>query len=79
MSFASKLMKGEFGDGYGVFKDLFGAMVDLADRQSRGVGLQNFHYGPSLLEFANLAAIISPELYRMTAKYLQLPDFRTLK
>lgn len=72
-------MKGEFGDGYQVFQDMFGAMADLANRQSRGVGLQNFRYGASLLEFANLAAIVSPELYRMTAKQLQLPDIRTLK
>lgn len=77
--FAAKLMDGDFGDGFGVFKDLFAAMVELQSRRERGMGLQNFQYGATLLEFANIAAIVSPELYRLIGKSLQLPTLRDIK
>lgn len=54
-------------------------MVDAADRKGRGVGKQNFLYGPALREFANTCAILSPTVYRELEKSFQLPHIRTLK
>ena len=65
--------------GYPIVGDLLKALASRLDREERGVGLQNFQYGASLTEFANLAAIISPELYRLLAQHLPLPTLRHLK
>ena len=58
---------------------MMSALAELMDREERGVGRQNFQYGPSLVEFANMCAIISPELYRLLAQHFPLPTIRHLK
>ena len=40
-------------------------MVNVQDREERGVGLQNFPHPPELDEFAHMCAIVSPEVYHM--------------
>lgn len=55
------------------------ALAELLDREERGVGLQNFRYGSSIIEFANMCSIISPELYRLLTEHLPLPTIRSLK
>ena len=73
-------MNGELGGGTDVMKDIFQALLELKDRSERGVGKQNFTYGAALLEFANIALIISPQLYRVLVKTLGvLPNERSLK
>ena len=71
-------MDGELA-GYPIVQDLLRAMAMHMDRERRGVGMQNFMYGASLLEFANMSAIISPALYRILQKHLPLPTIRHLK
>ena len=75
--FALQVRQGVFQDKQ-VLLDLVRAMVEVEDRKARGVGLQNFHYGTALSNFAHTCAIISPELYRMLAKEMPLPALRTL-
>ncbi len=71
--------QGKFdGDGHTVFLELIKAMVETQDRADRGVGKQNFNYGPALIEFAHTCVITSPELYRALQMHLQLPAPRTL-
>ena len=65
--------------GYPVVGNMMSALAELMDREERGVGRQNFQYGPSLVEFANMCAIISPELYRLLAQHFPLPTIRHLK
>ncbi|KAJ3554974.1 hypothetical protein NM688_g2825 [Phlebia brevispora] len=72
------LQKDEFGKDE-PFIDLVKAMLLKWEREERGVGMQNFDYGPALREFANMCAIMSPEVYRRLRTHFQLPDIRTLK
>lgn len=78
---AVSLMNGKLGNDQDVLKDIFEALLELKKRNDRGVGKQNFTYGPSLLEFANIAMIISPQLYRVLAKTLggTMPNERSIK
>lgn len=73
-------MNGKLGKGTDVLKDIFQALLELKKRNDRNVGKQNFTYGASLLEFANIALIISPQLYRVLTNVLgPLPNERSLK
>lgn len=73
------VQNGKFeGDDCAAFLELVKAMVDAEDRNERGVGMQNFKYGPALLEFAHTCAIMSPTLYRSMQSRFQLPAPRTL-
>lgn len=72
------LLEGKLS-GYPIVSDLLRALAEQVDREERGVGRQNFKYGPTLNEFAHMAAIISPELYRILSKHLPLPALRHLK
>ncbi|KAJ3007533.1 hypothetical protein NUW54_g3516 [Trametes sanguinea] len=74
---ATGLLDGRLS-GYPVIGDMMKALAELLDREDRGVGRQNFHYGPSLVEFANMCAITSPELYRILSQYFPLPTIRHL-
>lgn len=78
MRLAAGLMEGRL-DGYPVVGDMMKALAEVMDRDTRGVGRQNFQYGPSLFEFANICAITSPELYRTLSKHFPLPTIRHLK
>ena len=72
--------QGKFNNnGHTALLDIVKAMVELEDRKERGVGKQNFNYGPALIEFAHTCAIISPELYRTLQTHMQLPALRSLK
>ena len=72
--------QGKFNNnGHTALLDIVKAMVELEDRNERGVGKQNFNYGPALIEFAHTCAIISPELYRTLQTHMQLPALRSLK
>ncbi len=75
--FAVQVRKGKFQNRK-VLLDLVKAMVEVEDRQASGTGLQNFHYGTALSEFAHICAITSPELYRRLAEEMPLPALRTL-
>ncbi len=59
--------------------DLVSALVEKQKREEQGVGMQNFTYGPALREFANMCAIMSPEVYRKLATHFRLPDIRSIK
>ncbi len=54
-------------------------MVEQEDRKHRGVGLQNFSYGPALREFANMRVILSPEVYSKLGVHFLLSNIRSLK
>ena len=73
-------MSGELGEGHAVLRDMFKASLEIHGREERGVGRQNFHYGPALVEFANVALLTSPQVYRVAFKTLGvLPTERALK
>ena len=63
--------------------DIFGlllqAMVLKSDKDSRGVGMQNFQYAPNLVECAHIVYTHSPKAYRFLQEHLAMPDPRTLK
>lgn len=75
---ASGILEGKLA-GYPIVGDLLEALAEDMDRQGRGVGRQNFKYGPSLFQFASMCAIVSPELYRILTKHLPLPSLRHLR
>ncbi|KAI0329285.1 hypothetical protein GY45DRAFT_1253214 [Cubamyces sp. BRFM 1775] len=75
---ASGILDGKLS-GYPIVGDLLEALAENIDREERGVGKQNFKYGPSLTQFANMCAIVSPELYRILAKHLPLPTLRQIR
>ncbi|OSC96522.1 hypothetical protein PYCCODRAFT_1379012 [Trametes coccinea BRFM310] len=78
--FAIMVHEGKFKrKGKAAFLDLVKAMVTLQEREERGVGKQNFNYGPALLEFSQTCSIISPELYRTMHSHFQLPAHRSLR
>ncbi|KAI0671454.1 hypothetical protein C8Q78DRAFT_1153176 [Trametes maxima] len=78
MRLARGLLNGELS-GYPIAAPLVKALALTMDREQRGVGRQNFEYGPTLTEFANICAITSPELYRTLSDNLSLPTIRHLK
>ncbi|KAJ6615027.1 hypothetical protein B0H10DRAFT_2220789 [Mycena sp. CBHHK59/15] len=53
-----------------VFNGLVEAMVTKADREERGVGMQNFKYAPAYDEFCNILRINSPAAYRAFQEHL---------
>jgi hypothetical protein len=61
MRYALGVLQGKFKD-HQVFTQLVDAMVNVQDREERGVGLQNFPHTADLDEFAHMCAIISPEV-----------------
>ncbi|KAL7281612.1 hypothetical protein ACG7TL_004929 [Trametes sanguinea] len=78
--FAIMVHEGKFKrKGKAAFLDLVKAMVTLQEREERGVGKQNFNYGPALLEFSQTCSIISLELYRTMHSHFQLPAHRSLR
>jgi hypothetical protein len=73
--YAIAVLEGKFKDRK-VFTQLVDAMVNVQDREERGVGLQNFRHTPELDEFAHMCAIISPEAYRMLRREFPLRTIR---
>lgn len=78
MRYALAVLQGKFKD-HKVFTQLVDAMVNVQDREERGVGLQNFSYGADLDEFAHMCAIISPEVYRMLRREFPLRTIRNFQ
>ena len=78
LKFAIGVHQGKY-DNNRVFLDMVLAVVQLESREERGVGRQNFLYGPAIREFANTALSVSPELYRYLRPVIPLPDPRDLK
>jgi hypothetical protein len=76
--YAIAVLEGKFKDRK-VFTQLVDAMVNVQDREDRGVGLQNFSHAPELDEFAHMCAIISPEVYRMLRREFPLRTIRGLQ
>ena len=78
MHYALAVLEGKFKDRK-VFTQLVDAMVNVQDREERGVGLQNFSYGPELDEFVHMCAIISPEAYHMLCREFPLWTIRNFQ
>ena len=78
MRYALAVLNGKFKDRK-VFTQLVDAMVNVQDREERGVGLQNFTHAPELDEFAHMCAIISPEVYRMLCREFPLRTIRSFQ
>ncbi|TFY61742.1 hypothetical protein EVJ58_g4317 [Rhodofomes roseus] len=76
--FAVGVHQGKYDD-HRVFLDMVLGMVEKESRDTRKVGMQNFNHGPALREFANVALVHSPELYRFFSHHLVLPNPRTIK
>jgi len=73
--YAIAVLNGKFKDRK-VFTQLVDAMVNMQDREERGVGLQNFSHAPELDEFAHMCAITSPEAYHMLRREFPLRTIR---
>ena len=78
MRYALAVLQGKFKDRK-VFTQLVDSMVNVQDREERGVGLQNFPHPPELDEFAHMCAIISPEVYRMLRREFPLRTIRNFQ
>lgn len=63
--------------------DLFGSLLQVmvlkADKENRGVGMQNFQYAPNLIECAHIVFTHSPKAYEFLQEHLAMPDPRTLR
>ncbi|TFK33481.1 hypothetical protein BDQ12DRAFT_670188 [Crucibulum laeve] len=68
----SMVLQGKFKDNE-IFNGLVEAMVTYKDKETHGVGFQNFKYAPGVMEFAQIINIHSPRAYRAVHKVLQLP------
>ncbi|KAJ6538761.1 hypothetical protein B0H10DRAFT_2245563 [Mycena sp. CBHHK59/15] len=53
-----------------VFNGLVEAMVTKADKEERGVGMQNFKWAPAYNKFCNIVRITSPAAYRAFQEHL---------
>lgn len=60
--------------------DLFGNLLQAVkkNKESRGVGMQNFKYQPELVEFAQIIHTHSARAYNSLREFLPLPSPRTL-
>ncbi|KAJ3002796.1 hypothetical protein NUW54_g5652 [Trametes sanguinea] len=76
--FAVGVQNGEFTKD-DVLLDLVRALVEKAEREKRGKGLQNFRYGAALWDFAQTCAITGRRVYDILGKHFQVPAIRTLK
>ncbi|KAF7973318.1 hypothetical protein HWV62_15563 [Athelia sp. TMB] len=78
--YAKNVLDGHYKDGAEeVFVQLVEAMVTKQDKIERGVGLQNFKYGPGLKELSHLIQIQSPRVYQSLRKIFPLPTARNLQ
>ncbi|CAK5278486.1 unnamed protein product [Mycena citricolor] len=66
--YAQGVLEGKYTNE--VFNGLVEAMVSTADREERGVGMQNFKYPPAFDEFCNVMRITSPATYRVFKDHL---------
>ncbi|KAF7291442.1 hypothetical protein MIND_01289300 [Mycena indigotica] len=70
-------LRGEYNDE--VFKGLTEAMVTQHDKESRGVGLQNFRYAPAYDDFTQILNLQSPAAYRTFSEHLPAQSQRNLR
>lgn len=78
LQLAKQVVEGKYEEEK-VFIGLIEAMVQQKDRESRGIGKQNFHYSASLMEFAFIVRDQSPQTYNTIKKAFQLPVERSLR
>lgn len=69
---------GEYNDQQ-VLLELVQATEQLKDRKERGVGKQNFYYGPALREVFSKAATMCPQVYNLLSQHFSLPSMRGTK
>lgn len=78
--YAKNVLDGNYKDSADdVFVQLFEAVATLKDKEERGVGLQNFKYGPAVKELSHLIHIQSPRVYQTVRNALPLPTARSLQ
>jgi len=65
--------------GSDLFGSLLQAMVLKADKENRGIGMQNFQYAPNLIECAHIVFTHSPKAYEFLQEHLAMPDPQTLR
>lgn len=74
------MIDGKYDDGADdIFVQLVEAMVTKQDKKERGVGMQNFKYGPGLQELSHIIHIQSPRVYQSIRHVLPLPTARSLQ
>lgn len=72
------MVSGEY-KGDDMFGLLLQAVVVKKEKDTRGVGMQNFKYKPDLVEFAHIIHTHSAKAYDSLKEFLPLPSPRTLK
>lgn len=73
-------MNNKLGKNTEIIKDIFTVLRELKKRDDKGVGKQNMKYPPALREFAHVALLTSPQLYRILERTLgRLPAERSIK
>ena len=76
--FASAILESKLF-GYPNVSDILVVLAEDMDRQEQGIGRQNFKYGPSLTQSANMCVMVSPQLYRILVKRMPLPTLRHIQ
>jgi hypothetical protein len=76
--YAQGVQRGDYQDRP-IFTELVDAMVQLREREERGVGLQNFRYGHALSRWAEECFILSPKVYGTLRKALPLRTARNAR
>lgn len=71
-------LRGKF-DSNEVFLGLVEAMVQKADREERGVGMQNFHYTPAFDEFVHVVSIESKAAHRQLDRHFKVRGLRSIR
>lgn len=71
-------MKGDYDDCE-VFLGLVHAMVQKNDRDSRGVGMQNFLYAPAWDEFVHIVSIHSPRAHKFLSQHFPARTTRNFR
>ncbi|KAJ8090489.1 hypothetical protein PM082_002377 [Marasmius tenuissimus] len=77
LHYAMGALRGEYSDE--VFDGLTQSYLMKHDKQSRGVGLQNFKYAPAYNKFCHLLFIRSPAAYRMFREQLPARTERSFR
>ena len=77
MRYAEGALAGKYNNE--VFNGLLQAIVTTADKEERGVGLQNFSYAPAWEELCHITRIHSPRAYKALSDYLPMPSERNFR
>ena len=77
MRYAEGALAGKYNNE--VFIGLLQAIVTKADKEERGVGMQNFSYVPAWEELCHITRIHSPRAYKALSEYLPMPSERNFR